>query len=156
MPIYTKKGDRGFTILNNKKLKKSDAVFEALGDLDELNANLGLARFKMKDERFKNIIKNIQILFIDLMAEIANCQKETIDWNAETEKLETEIDKLMKNKNINHFIIPGENELSALLNISRAICRRAERSLTKLKGCKNIKKFVNRLSDYLFALSINI
>ena len=70
----------------------------------------------------------------------------------------SKIDKIQKELPIlNKFIIPGGNKLVSFCHVSRAVCRRAERKITKLSEFtevdENILTYINRLSDFLFVLA---
>jgi cob(I)alamin adenosyltransferase len=78
---------------------------------------------------------------------------------AHAKGLETEIDKMNDGMQpLKNFTAPGENEINAEAHICRAVCRRAERILCGAKENKiaindSLMAYINRLSDYFFALS---
>ena len=86
-------------------------------------------------------------------------QPEKLQINAEdTIFIESQIDKIQKELPVlNKFIIPGGDKLVSFCHVSRAVCRRAERKITKLSEFnevnENILTYVNRLSDFLFVLA---
>lgn len=163
MRISTKKGDTGLSSLfNGKKLKKSEAVFEVLGNLDELNAFIGWAKVETRDklrehlERIQDDIYRIMSLIGNEMAAPLEIKK--ID-NGDIEYLEGIIGEIEEKKGLlNKFIKPGENERSARMHICRSVCRRAERSIVRLGETGNadtyIVKYLNRLSDLFFLFSL--
>jgi len=164
--IYTKTGDRGNTaLINGERLPKNSLVFEVLGTLDEFNASLGLVILKfMSVPQSKILVKEKKIL-IDLQnelfklgAEIAASPKVKLD-SQFLLRLEEEIDFLQNNLGSNwryKFVLPGGSEIGAFLDLSRTICRRLERRLVSLDNERDIREvvlqFVNRISDYLYAL----
>lgn len=159
MGIITKKGDKGFTFLFQKKLKKSSKIIEAIGTVDELSSFLGVVK-SLLPEKEKELIENIQkdlIIIAEALAkeglteEKINFIKERINW------LEKEIESREKKVKIDKFVLPGRNFLSAWFNVVRAITRRLERRVVALKK-KNeyILIYLNRLSDFLFLYAQNI
>ena len=160
--IYTKGGDSGYTsIVGGKRVKKSSYVIEAIGNIDELNAFLGLTVHYL-NSRQKKIIQHIQNDLFDLGADIAtplSKKKSTIRINKnQTIYLEIEIDKINTSlKPLNSFIIPGGDKISGLLHLARTINRRCEVSIVKLNEKQKINletlKYINRLSDLLFVLA---
>jgi len=145
-------GDKGFSSLNSKKLPKDNLVFEAIGTLDELSALLGLARVITKENSI-DIIR-IQKDLGKIMAEVACFGKEKLssDDLKFLEHATTEYEK--KAGRIDKFFIPGQNKEEAVVNLTRAVCRRAERRLVALKCKQKISPFIliylNRLSLLLF------
>ena len=160
--IYTKGGDKGYTsIVGGKRVKKSSYLIEAIGNVDELNAFLGLVVNYLKPNQ-KDIIFNIQNDLFDIGADIAtplNKKNNNIRLRKnQTNYLEKEIDKInSKLKPLTSFILPGGNELSGWLHLARTISRRCEVSIVKLNEKNNINleilKYINRLSDFLFILA---
>ncbi len=160
--IYTKGGDSGFTsIVGGKRVKKSSNIIEAISNVDELNAILGLIANYSRSSQ-KKIIQNIQNDLFDLGADLAtpfSKKENTIRLsNSQTAYLEKAIDKInTKLKPLTSFILPGGDKISSLYHLARTICRRCEISIVKL-GEKvrintEILKYVNRLSDLLFVLA---
>ena len=160
--IYTKGGDKGYTsIVGGKRIKKSSYLIEAVGNIDELNAFLGLVVNYLKPNH-NDIIFNIQNDLFDVGADIAtplSKKKNNIRLRKkQTIYLEKEIDKInSKLKPLNSFILPGGNEISGWLHLARTISRRCEISIVKLSEKNKINleilKYINRLSDFLFVLA---
>ena len=165
MKIYTKTGDKGTTsLIGGKRVLKNSDKLNAYGTIDELNSFLGLLRAKTTDENIKNEILDIQNTLFNVGAHLAldeNVEKipEFAQINDEKiKKIEDLIDFFQENlPKITNFIIYGENELSAICHICRAICRRAEREIITVNQQYNIDSnvitYVNRLSDFLFVLA---
>ncbi|MEW5907810.1 MAG: cob(I)yrinic acid a,c-diamide adenosyltransferase [Patescibacteria group bacterium] len=160
--LYTKVGDKGLTTIFDckKNFLKSSLRIEALGSLDELNSLLGFCKVKSLEVKppigglTSKTLEDIQNDLFILQGEVAGCGK-GIKKNRRTE-IEKIIDKIEKKlPKIKNFIISGGTELSALLDYSRAVARRAERRCVASK--KNISpeslKYLNRLSSLLFALA---
>lgn len=164
--IYTKTGDRGNTaLINGERLPKNSLVFEVLGTLDEFNASLGIVLLKLTTVsqgkiliKEKNLLIDLQNELFKLGAEIATSPKVKLD-NQFVNRLEEEIDFLQNSLGNDwryKFVLPGGSEISAFLDLSRTICRRLERRLVSLDNERDVREvvlqFVNRISDYLYAL----
>lgn len=160
MKIYTKTGDNGTTgLLTGKRYKKSNAVFDVLGNLDELNASLGLVSVT-KIKNLSPLIVQIQSdLFIvgALIAGKKINQKNMEYFETRLQEIEKTIDFYeSKNNPLTNFILPGGCIDSIYLHAARAICRKTERSFVgyvKSRKYSGIVKYLNRLSDLLFVLA---
>ena len=162
MKIYTKTGDKGETSLyDGKRIRKDEIRVESYGTVDELNSAIGFARNFVQDERVISVLFQIQRELFDVAGELA-----TIDRNKFPEKidethvkvLESIIDEyLEKIDKMDAFIIPGSNKAAASLHAARTVCRRAERRILRLSREEEISewllKYVNRLSDTLYAMA---
>lgn len=164
MKIYTKSGDKGRTSLfDNTRVAKNSPRVESYGTVDELNSSLGFAKNFVEDKDIHDIISQIQRKLFNLAGELA-----TLDWESFPEKiLESDIEFLenkidhylskMNKKEKSKFIIPGSSKASGALHQSRTICRRAERRITTLAAKEEInkllQKYINRLSDLIYALA---
>tara|TARA_B100001250_G_scaffold395790_1_gene401085 strand:- start:3124 stop:3660 length:537 start_codon:yes stop_codon:yes gene_type:complete len=161
MKIYTKKGDLGKTsIIGEKDIHKHNIRIEAYGTVDELNSYLGLL-ISCPHVDFKNQKKQllcIQNILFQIGASLAS-KKNIITFNLnDIEKIEVFIDEMDASlDSLKSFILPGGDLWSGYAQISRSICRRAERRITQLHAAEkintNLIKFMNRLSDYLFVLA---
>lgn len=164
--IYTKTGDRGKTaLINGERLPKNSLVFEVLGTLDEFNASLGIVLLKLTTIsqgkiliKEKNLLIDLQNELFKLGAEVAASPKVKLD-DQFVKRLEEEMDFLQNDLGSDwryKFVLPGGSEISAFLDLSRTICRRLERRLVSLDNERDIREvvlqFVNRTSDYLYAL----
>ena len=161
--IYTKTGDEGRTsLLGGTKVQKNDWRLDAYGTVDELNSFIGLLHEKLKgsngnretlDELDKiqdNLFKIGSILSFDLSHKIPNLPhlgEEDVKF------LENAIDRMdLELAPLDHFIIPGGNEVVALSHVCRTITRRAERCCVPDIQHPIILKYLNRLSDYFFTV----
>lgn len=156
MKIATKAGDKGKTrLLGEKFCTKDSPLVNLLGDIDELNSFLGLlASFSGLITR-KNILQIQKTLF--LSGKLLLQKKDQFPEN-EIKDLEKQIEIMEKKlPALTHFIIPGGSKTAGFSHVSRAICRRAERSLVRLKKFQKIDPLIliyfNRLSDWLFLLA---
>ena len=155
MRLYTKTGDCGeSTLINGKKLEKSCCIFDVLGLLDELSSVLGLVKAADTDKLFYAFIEEIQIKLMKIMAGVASENADNDISDEEIESLENEIDRLYNGKEFS-FVLPGKTELSARLDFARTVARNAERAMVcaknEFKICPSYFKYINRLSDYLYA-----
>lgn len=159
MNIYTRGGDDGTTgTLGDGRRSKADLLICALGDLDELNAFLGLANSRI--DGAENALERIQSQLLDIGAEIASLSKDeryiVKQLEGLTLQLEDEIDLMDKElPALTNFILPGGCDAACYLHVARAVCRRAERSLVELSATEitlrqEVVKYINRLSDWIF------
>lgn len=147
----TKTGDKGQTGLSSgERLEKSDPRIEALGAVDELNAQIGLLRA----QGVENYLEQIQCDLFEIGAELSNLKTEAdfgellYRLEAEAKLLEAELEPLR------NFILPGGSVLAAQAHVARTVCRRAERRVSALSPQpKNALPYLNRLSDFLFLLA---
>lgn len=153
MKIYTKGGDSGETGVPGRRMAKSEDIFEALGDLDELNSVLGWAFLALP--AVPDVVAHVQSVLLDLGATLANSQTPLPARAFETTvRLEQEIDAMTDGlPPLTNFILPGGSEAGARLHVARTVCRRAERSLVKSGYSGEGLALLNRLSDYLFTLA---
>lgn len=164
--IYTKTGDDGTTALaDGSRLSKASTRVSAYGDVDELNSYLGLIRTLATIANWTELsskLEQIQNELFDIGSNLATREGSTnypvfqVSEN-HLKYLERLIDEVTdKLPPLTSFVIPGGTVLNGHLHIARAICRRAERSVVKLSQSEpvsnNIIIYLNRLSDYLFAL----
>jgi ATP:cob(I)alamin adenosyltransferase len=165
MPISTKKGDKGFTgLLGGRRVPKHHLKPETYGTLDELNSFSGMARAVSRDRKVKKILFTIQNHFFIIGSELALSGKDRsllkgeitqkeVDWLS---RLSTDFEASLKPEP--KFVIYGETLVSSILDVARAVSRRAERRVAEMKSKKmlhNLKilEYLNRLSDVLYLLA---
>ena len=160
MNIYTKNGDRGITSLTQtKNISKSDDRIELVGAIDELTSHLGLIKTMSIPAGALRMLEDIQHTLIRLMAGVSDPYNKEYRIEAKkTQALEAEIDRLEGLfDRPKEFVLPGNNRISAEIDIARSVARRAERALASVSvkfGADNeSKKFMNRLGDYLYVLA---
>ena len=145
--VITRAGDGGLTFFNGQKIPKNSKEINALGDLDELNSFIGLLRARVENP----FLEKIQHALFSLGRDIALPDAPPIFPENFVKILEKETESLLKKlPALPEFILPAGNPNAALSHICRAVCRRAERSLVE-NGTPSV--FLNRLSDYFFALA---
>jgi cob(I)alamin adenosyltransferase len=163
--IYTRTGDAGETALfDGTRVPKSDPRVAAYGDVDELNAWLGLARSALTDDELSGMLERIQRDLFAVGARLADpahriaerVTKATVT-AADAARLEEWIDRIEAAlPPLRRFILAGGSPAGAMLHVARTICRRAERSIVALAAPHqtaldaDVLTYVNRLSDFLF------
>lgn len=143
-------GDNGKSaLIKGKRITKNSLVFDLLGDLDELNCWLGLAKNFLKSKD-KFLIEEIQKDIFVISGQIACASKKSLKSNIE--KLDKNLKLYMKKVGVlKNFVVPGKNEKIAIIDITRTICRRAERKAVGYgKINKEVLVYLNHLSKFLF------
>ena len=134
MKVYTKKGDGGNTSLaNGMSVSKADDRIELIGTIDELNSYIGHAKV-LSEGHLKTNLAEIQRTLMKIMAAVADPRNLDYRMSAEeTVHLEDQIDELEAAfPRARDFVLYGGCELSARLDIARAVTRRAERRFRKV------------------------
>ncbi len=164
MKIYTKTGDSGETMLfGGERVPKSHLRVEAYGTVDELNAQLGLARVAGPSPPGDAWLHTVQNHLFQLGSDLATPLAAQPAWltrisASQVEWLESGIDDMTAElEPLRNFILPGGVPAAAQLQVARAICRRAERATVALAQNEAISEaaliYLNRLSDWLFTLA---
>ena len=169
--VYTRTGDKGTTALvGGARVPKDSGRVACYGEIDELNAVIGLARSANADaapsparDRLEEILKRLQNELFDLGSELATPPDAEYEGMfkvsaADVTALEQLMDECQKDlEPLQSFILPGGGMVSAFLHQARTVCRRAERHILRLSREEEIGDqvvpYVNRLSDLLFVLS---
>ena len=170
--VYTRRGDRGDTdLVGGPRVAKDSARIEAYGTIDELNAQIGLARAENAAQttrspacrRLDDILRRLQSELFDLGGELATPAGKLRPGMfrvgaAEVTALEALMDGCQKDlAPLASFVLPGGGRVSAQLHVARTVCRRAEREVLRLMRVEDVGEwplaYVNRLSDLLFVLS---
>jgi cob(I)alamin adenosyltransferase len=160
--IYTKTGDHGETgLFGGPRVRKSDHRVEAYGEVDELNAALGVVRAQVEDPEIDHHLGRIQDHLFCVGAELATPHDAKarsaippVDpgWvtalEAAIDRWEAELPPLR------NFVLPGGTRTAAALHLARCICRRAERRVvalaTEVELAPVTLAYLNRLSESLF------
>lgn len=163
--VYTKTGDKGSTgLVGGTRVPKHHLKLDAYGTVDELNSYLGLVMNYIEEPLLLNYLQKVQHILFDMGAylatepdklekyKIASCTQEDI------EEIEAQIDFYdEKLPRLTQFILPGGHLAVSHCHVARTICRRAERKISILDAEEEVKKevkiYVNRLSDFLFILA---
>ena len=165
MKIYTYSGDGGTTSLSGgRRVPKHHVRVEAYGTVDELIAWIGLLRDHKEIGERKELLLFIQDQLMRCAAVLATETAKASGFAPDpgcVEKLEKDIDLMQEElKPLKNFILPGGSLMISYCHVARCVCRRAERSVSRLIEEETtppiIIKFLNRLSDFLFVLSRKI
>jgi cob(I)alamin adenosyltransferase len=162
--IYTRTGDAGETsLLGGARVSKHDPRVDAYGEVDELNAWLGLARASRVDPAIDQEIVQLQEDLFALGAQLADPAgklaarvTKAIIGDDHVSRLESLIDRLEAElPPLRRFILAGGTPAGAALHVARTVCRRAERRMVALDPPVDpvLLRYVNRLSDLLFVLA---
>jgi cob(I)alamin adenosyltransferase len=165
MKIYTKTGDGGETgLVDGSRIRKDHARVAAFGDVDELNAGIGVARTHA-DEELSQLLDGVQRDLFAIGAQIADPRGTVASRKDKAAlaagrivDLERAIDaREAQMPPLTAFILPGGTPLAASLHVARTVCRRAERSVLTLGRTEPVDPpivvYLNRLSDLLFVLA---
>ena len=162
MKIYTRTGDNGETgLFDGRRVSKSALRVDAYGEIDELNAAIGVVLASGVDVEMSAMLQAIQR---DLFAvggrladpgrRVAERVQKMVVGGTEVGRLEQWIDQLEAElPPLRRFILPGGSPPGAALHLARTICRRAERRVVALGPDEvdaELLAYVNRLSDFLF------
>ena len=167
MKIYTKTGDEGETgLFGGDRVPKDHRRVAAYGDVDELNAAMGLARATAPVDFEDPLLQTIQRDLFTVGAELATPDPARLAkalggpplGDAEVTALEQAIDRLDAGlPPLKAFILPGGAPKGAAFHVARTVCRRAERTVVGLARetpvSAAIRHYLNRLSDLLFVLA---
>jgi len=167
MKIYTKTGDKGETgLFGGGRVSKSHPRVEAYGDIDELNAVIGLARSIEMMPRIDEVLAPVQRDLFSLGALLATPNRDKVKQQLEKARLDdtriAELERAIDDgeaelEPLTAFILPGGTPKSAALHVARTVCRRAERKVISLGSEVDVPpivvKYLNRLSDLLFVLA---
>ena len=164
MKIYTRSGDDGSTgVLGPGRVPKSSLRVAAYGEVDELNASLGVAAGLDTERWLAAELGAIQSKLFQVGAELATTAPELLAklariTDADVTDMEYWIDRLEADlPPLTRFIVPGGTPLAAELHRARTVCRRAERRVVALARAERVEpvvvRYLNRLGDLLFVLA---
>ena len=160
--MYTRTGDKGeSTLMGGVRASKAHPRFEAMGDVDEPNAAIGVAMAVQSDPRVVAVLREVQNALFTVGAELsvaagkkAGVPRVTADHVA---ALEAEMGKLDIGE-ITEFILPRGSPAVATLHYARAVARRAERHAFTLARKEAVNpellRYLNRLSSLLFTMAV--
>ncbi len=162
--VTTRTGDSGATSLFGRgRVRKTDPRIEALGDLDEAQSALGLARAAVP-ARERAALLDLQRGLYRVMAEVATPRSglaripQRIDAGA-VAQLDVLVERLRARSDVEgRFVVPGEDLVSARLDFARTVSRRAERAVVRLADAglvdgRFLIPWLNRLSDVVYLLA---
>jgi len=155
--IYTRTGDAGTTGLGDgSRVAKHAPRMNAIGDVDELNACLGVLLCETLNDDIRALLTDVQHNLFDLGGELSVPGMQLIT-DAHVTALENHLDRYNDDlPPLKEFILPGGTRAAALTHLARTVCRRAERETTRLSEAENVNTaltaYLNRLSDLLFVI----
>lgn len=151
-----------------KRVAKDDIQVEAYGTIDELNASLGFARTTAIDPWVSDQLLAVQKDLVTLMGELCVADEDwdkyqTSPYPKFTKPMLDRLDEAVKtiesqSVSFEGWATPGDNLHSSALDLSRTVCRRAERRVFSLQQKKTKHKdehlhYLNRLSDVLWLMA---
>jgi ATP:cob(I)alamin adenosyltransferase len=160
MSITTKTGDGGMTDLwSGERVAKDDPRIEVCGEIDELSSLLGFARLAARQVETASALESLQRDLVRAAGEIASMDPVFTDpiqsWDEET--ITERIHALEARIPLRGFVLPGRTEASARIDLARTAARRLERRVFTLSRETHVsdilRRYFNRLSDYLFMLA---
>ncbi len=159
--IYTRKGDKGETSLVDGRRVPKDAIrVEAYGAVDETNSTIGWARSLVSDALLDRSLDFFQHRLFNCSSNLATPPDGDFApmsvSEADIQALERAVDVFEQRTGpLSQFILPGGCQAAGALHIARTVCRRAERRIIALGRIEtidtNVRAFINRGSDFLFA-----
>jgi cob(I)alamin adenosyltransferase len=167
MKIYTRTGDAGDTgLFGGGRVSKDDPRVEAYGDVDELNAVLGMARAVDQMPRIDEVLVPVQRDLFAIGALLATPDRDKMAQQLAKARIDEERiaeleraidDAEVELEPLRAFILPGGTPKAAALHVARTVCRRAERRVVTLRRDVELPDlaiiYLNRLSDLLFTLA---
>lgn len=157
--IYTRTGDGGSAgLVDGSRVSKSSLRLDAIGEVDEANAAIGLAIASLNGGELPGLLTRIQNDLFDLGADVATPGAAGGALRivaAQVDRLEQEIDQMNGPlEPLASFILPSGSQGVSTLHFARAVVRRAERAAVRLHEIEPLNPFLlsylNRLSDHLF------
>lgn len=156
--IATRTGDDGSTgLANGERVPKSDRRVAAMGDVDELNSQLGVLLAEPLPDEVRTLLKQIQHQLFNLGGELSLPGQTLLEAAAVAA-----LDQALERHNatlpaLAEFILPGGTRSAAIAHVARTVARRAERALVSLGEQDTVnaapRQYLNRLSDLLFVLA---
>jgi len=156
--VATRTGDDGTTGLgNNTRVSKASARPHAMGDVDELNSQIGLLLCEPMPDDVRQLLTDIQDQLFNLGGELsipgfALLKDEAL---AQLDEALAHYNKALPR--LEEFILPAGTRAACLAHVARTVARRAERAVVSLQETEEMRpaprKYLNRLSDLLFVLS---
>jgi cob(I)alamin adenosyltransferase len=163
--IYTRKGDDGTTgLLDGGRVRKDSPAPAAYGDVDEAQAALGLARAFAPDDReldelLVRIERDLWVLMAELATDVGNRSKLQPGASLVTAEMVDGLEPIIDDITAwfdqpTEFVVPGQNLVSAQLDVARTVVRRAERlALAAAAPGSHVVPYLNRLSDLLWTMA---
>jgi cob(I)alamin adenosyltransferase len=156
--IATRTGDNGTTGLgNNQRVSKNSLRVHAMGDVDELNSNLGVLLCEDMPDAVRSLLVEIQHQLFNLGGELSIPGFELLKPEAVLALDEALAEHNAALPRLEEFILPAGTRAASLAHVCRTVARRAERAVVALGNEEAIKdtprQYLNRLSDLMFVLA---
>lgn len=156
--IATRTGDNGTTGLgDNTRLSKNSLRVHAMGDVDELNSNLGLLLCEEMPQGVRSLLVEIQHQLFNLGGELSIPGYELLKAEAVLALDEALAEHNAHLPRLQEFILPAGTRAASLAHVCRTVARRAERAVVALESQDVLKdtprQYLNRLSDLMFVLA---
>ena len=156
--IATRTGDDGTTgLADGSRVAKSHRRVTAMGDVDELNSQLGVLLAEPLPDDVRQLLQHVQQQLFNLGGELSLPGQALL-----ADEAVATLDEALERHNatlppLAEFILPGGTRSAALAHVARTVARRAERALVKLGEVEPVnavpRQYLNRLSDLLFVLA---
>jgi cob(I)alamin adenosyltransferase len=153
--IVTRTGDAGETgLTGGGRVRKAHPRVQAMGDVDELNSQIGVLRSHKLPARLQRMLTRIQHELFNLGGELSMPGSTLVEPDA-VAALEADLERLnARLPPLKEFVLPGGGPAAAQAHLARAVCRRAERTVWSLHEREPVNphtaRYLNRLSDLLF------
>jgi cob(I)alamin adenosyltransferase len=156
--IATRTGDNGTTGLgDNTRVSKDSLRVHAMGDVDELNSNIGVLLCEELPEGVRELLVEVQHQLFNLGGELSIPGFELLKPEAVALLDDALAEHNAKLPRLAEFILPAGSRAASLAHVCRTVARRAERAVVALGAAEPLKdsprQYLNRLSDLLFVLS---
>ena len=156
--IATRTGDNGTTGLgDNTRVSKDSLRVHAMGDVDELNSNIGLLLCEAMPDPIRTLLVEVQHQLFNLGGELSIPGYELLKPEAVALLDAALVEHNAKLPRLAEFILPAGSRAASLAHVCRTVARRAERAVVALGSAEALKdaprQYLNRLSDLLFVLS---
>jgi cob(I)alamin adenosyltransferase len=156
--IATRTGDDGTTGLGDgSRVPKDHLRIQAIGDIDELNSNLGVLLAEPLPEGVRELLVTIQHELFNLGGELAMPGYELLRAPAVLRLDQALAEHNEQLPRLKEFILPAGTRSAAIAHVCRTVARRAERAVVHLAATETInaapRQYLNRLSDLLFVLA---
>ncbi len=160
--IYTRTGDRGeTTLMGGVRASKAHPRFEAMGDVDELNAAIGVAMAAQSEPKVIKVLREVQNTLFTVGAELSVAAGKRADVPRVTSHHVAALEAAMEAMDpgeVKEFVLPRGSAAVASLHFARAVARRAERHAFVLARREKVNpellQYLNRLSSLLFTLAV--
>ncbi|MGR4868474.1 cob(I)yrinic acid a,c-diamide adenosyltransferase [Variovorax sp. LARHSF232] len=156
--IATRTGDDGTTGLgNNTRVPKDHLRVQAMGDVDELNSNIGVLLCEPMPEAVRELLVEVQHQLFNLGGELS-----MPGYTLLKEEALLQLDNALAEHNaalprLAEFILPAGTRAASQAHVCRTVARRAERAVVSLGAAESLnptpRQYLNRLSDLMFVLA---